>query len=217
MKNLKQILITGLLLLTVTLQAQVGIGNIDPKATLDVSGKPTEATVLDGIIAPRITKAQLGAKTYTAAQNGAIIYVTAIDASVATQVAEVSEIGYYRFQWETATNTGSWKGMGGAKAQAKFFYMPSITIDVSTVATGQTLDLYTLYKNQFDSPAIKSTSAPADVPFFATATDLYYYVTSYDTNSMTITSINDSGLMTYNVSGLGTTPCSLLNIVFVYK
>jgi hypothetical protein len=103
------------------------------------------------------------------------------------------------------------------KAQAKFFYMPSITVDVSTLATGQTLDLYTLYKNQFDAPAIKSTSAPADVPFFAAATDLYYYVTSYDTNAMTITSIDDNGLMTYNVSGLGATPCSLLNIVFVYK
>jgi len=37
------------------IKAQVGINTSTPQATLDVNGKPTDNTVLDGIIAPRIT------------------------------------------------------------------------------------------------------------------------------------------------------------------
>ena len=179
--------------------SQVGIG----------TNAPNENSILDlrsttkGFLLPRLT-------TTERTTLGTTLGTTPDALEKGMQVVDI-----------TTNSVWYWDGTKwveqGAKAEAKFFYMPSITVDVSTTATGQTLDLYTLYKAQFDAPAIKSTSAPADVPFFAAATDLYYYVTSYDTNAMTITSIDDNGLMTYNVSGLGATPCSLLNIVFVYK
>lgn len=85
------------LLTSATLFSQVGINTDTPKATLDVVGSPADTSKLDGVIAPRITGNQLRLKTYTAAQNGAIVYVTAADSSPAGQTINVKSIGYYFF------------------------------------------------------------------------------------------------------------------------
>lgn len=89
--------------------AQVGIGTTDPKASLDVVGEPTVTTSLDGVIPPRISKADLGAKTYTAEQNGALVFVDEVNASAANQVSEVFDKGYHYFdapndRWYAVTN-----------------------------------------------------------------------------------------------------------------
>jgi len=87
----------------------VGIGINAPQATLDVKGKPATTTSMDGIIAPRLTGAQLRAKNYTAAQTGALVYVTAADTAPAGQTAKVTVAGYYYFDgsvWQsTSTDT----------------------------------------------------------------------------------------------------------------
>jgi len=91
------------------IQAQVGINTSNPQATLDVNGKPTDNTALDGIIAPRITGDQLRAKTYTAAQTGAMVYVSTADTAPAGQTIDVTTAGYYYFngtKWVTY-NSGS--------------------------------------------------------------------------------------------------------------
>src|SRR5699024_6430213 len=79
--------------------SQTGINTHNPQATLDVTGEPTSATVTDGVIAPRITGDQLEAKTvYTAAQTGAIVYVTSpISSSPSSnpQTVDVTATGYY--------------------------------------------------------------------------------------------------------------------------
>ncbi|MDH6250710.1 hypothetical protein M2347_000437 [Chryseobacterium sp. H1D6B] len=101
---------------------------------------------------------------------------------------------------------------------AKFFYMPSVVFDTSVTATGQTKDLYSLYKNQFASiPAnARSTSAPAAIPYFPNASDVYYYVTGYDTTVFKINSISDTGVLNYDVLS-NATSASFINIVFVVK
>jgi hypothetical protein len=81
----------------VTLQAQVGIGTTTPQATLDITGQPGVSTELDGVIAPRLTGDQLRAKTYTATQTAAIVYVTTADTAPAGQTIDVTQIGYYYF------------------------------------------------------------------------------------------------------------------------
>lgn len=89
---------TGLaLLVTAFAFSQAGIGTVTPQATLDVVGKPTDAATLDGIIGPRLTGAQLRAKTYTASQLGAEVYVTAADPAPAGQTIDVTAPGYYYF------------------------------------------------------------------------------------------------------------------------
>ncbi|WP_343642375.1 hypothetical protein [Chryseobacterium sp.] len=65
------------------------MGTTSPSSTLDVRGKATTTTSLDGIIPPRLTGAQLRAKTYTAAQTGAMLYVTAADTAPARQTVNV--------------------------------------------------------------------------------------------------------------------------------
>lgn len=105
----KNFLILSLLLISLQMFSQVGINTTEPKATLDVVGKPLETNVLDGLIVPRITAPQLKAKSYTSEQKGAIIYVTEnfTDSSLATgQVEWVKSVGLYEF------NGTQWKRLG---------------------------------------------------------------------------------------------------------
>lgn len=88
----------------------VGINTSTPAATLDVVGQPGTAAKLDGIIAPRLSGAQLRAKTYTSAQNGALIYATDADTAPAGQTINVTSVGYYYFdaianQWKAMNAT----------------------------------------------------------------------------------------------------------------
>jgi len=85
------------LLFCVTVQAQVGVGTTTPQGTLDIVGQPAVTTALDGVIAPRLTGDQLRAKTYTATQTAAIVYVTLADTSPAGQTVDVTKAGYYYF------------------------------------------------------------------------------------------------------------------------
>ncbi|MBX2925247.1 MAG: hypothetical protein KF746_23805 [Chitinophagaceae bacterium] len=76
----------------------VGVNTAAPKATLDVAGSPADAAQPDGFIAPRLTRAQLIAKTgYGADQNGAIVYVTDLSGIVNTATAAVTQPGHYVF------------------------------------------------------------------------------------------------------------------------
>lgn len=97
------------------LSAQVGINTGGPQATLDVVGFPSNTNKLDGVIAPRLTGAQLSAKNYTAAQTGAIVYVTVVEAAPAGQTAAVVSPGYYYFDGTKWGNLGAdWRTVGNA-------------------------------------------------------------------------------------------------------
>ena len=97
----------------------------------------------------------------------------------------------------------------------KVFYMPSITIDVSTLGTGRTIDLYSQYLSQYSTPRVASSGAPAAIPSY-TKDQLYYYVTYFDPAVFNVTSISADGVMTYSVVGSATS-ASYMNIVFVVK
>ena len=78
--------------------SQVGIRTSNPNTTLEVVGQPSEVGVADGVIAPRISRVHLIAKTaYSTNQTGAIIYVTDLSGIVNTQTEKITEIGYYYF------------------------------------------------------------------------------------------------------------------------
>lgn len=91
--------ITGNLLFSQEYKGRVGINTSTPASTLDVVGVPDDASILDGIIAPRITGDQLSAKTYLPEQKGALIYATtsASIANLTGQTINVSSEGYYWF------------------------------------------------------------------------------------------------------------------------
>jgi hypothetical protein len=108
---MKNHLILGLaLLLTSVSFVQVGIGTTTPSTTLEVIGVPASPGVLDGVRMPNLTGDQLSAKTYTAAQAGTIVYVTAADATPSGATINVNSAGFYYFTgtvWEKTSASGA--------------------------------------------------------------------------------------------------------------
>lgn len=102
----KKIILIGTLLMSGIVFSQIGINTSTPTSTLDVVGKATDANVLDGITAPRLTGAQLRAKTYTAAQTGTLVYVTNADPAPAGQTVNVNSTGHFYFDGSV------WKKVG---------------------------------------------------------------------------------------------------------
>lgn len=115
--NKNQIILGLMLSFSALTFGQVGIGTSEPKATLDVTGKPTDATVVDGVMVPRITGNQLKAKDalYGTAQTGATIYVTAAASPTSAPTIEVTSPGYYVFNgtiWKSASDINIYKDNG---------------------------------------------------------------------------------------------------------
>lgn len=104
---MKKFYIISAFTICTSLSSQVGINTDIPAATLDVTGKPTINTVLDGIIPPRIEGAQLRAKNYTTAQTGALVYVTLADPAPSGQTQDVTSTGYYYFNGTKWVSSGS--------------------------------------------------------------------------------------------------------------
>ncbi|MET3538897.1 hypothetical protein [Chryseobacterium limigenitum] len=104
----KNFLLSGILFVSGLAFSQVGVNTATPQATLDVVGKPTVISSLDGVIAPRLTGEQLRAKSYTVLQQGALVYVTAADIAPAGQTVNVINAGYYYFDgtlWQTVKSS----------------------------------------------------------------------------------------------------------------
>lgn len=80
-------------------QGQVGINTEDPKATLDIVGGNTAPV---GVIAPRVPLSYLNdnAASYTEAQTGTIVFITALDVIGTGPTENVDGSGYYYFDGE---------------------------------------------------------------------------------------------------------------------
>ncbi len=100
---------------------------------------------------------------------------------------------------------------------SRIFYPPAIAVVANTIDTDLTIDLHQQYLNLFESPAISSTSAPGAIPTYD-QDELYYYITDYDTDVFENITIDDNGLMEYDVKAVATSDtCSFINVVFVVK
>ncbi|MEG0926815.1 hypothetical protein [Chryseobacterium sp.] len=102
-KNLTNLFTVALLVTSTGFFAQtagVGIDTTTPKSTLDVNGK-LGTTDIDGLQAPRLTRAQLSDKgdtLYGTDQKGALVYITDISAGNNTGPRlNIDSVGYYYF------------------------------------------------------------------------------------------------------------------------
>lgn len=201
-------LLFTLLLFAIGSYSQVGINTKTPNASAALDINSTEK----GILIPRMTTVQKLAISNPA--EGLLVYDT-------NQKQIYQNIGT-----PTAPN---WVTIGYTVQSNKFFYMPAFKIDVTTKATGKTIDLYTEYKNQFtgsvNAQFVSSTGAPkgvsatpagSGIPYFANASQLYYYITKYDDNVISNVSIDANGIMTYDIIEKSTYK-SFMNVVFVIK
>jgi len=99
-----------ILLLSYFSIAQVGIGTQTPLATLQIAGEPDNTSKVDGLIAPKISRAQLIAKSslYGSGQAGTIVYVTDLTGTTNTPTSNIKRIGYYYYSgtvWNTMEST----------------------------------------------------------------------------------------------------------------
>ena len=115
---MKKIIFTIGVLSSCAAYSQVGINTETPKATLEVTGKPSDLTEADGIIAPRLKGSELKTKDalYTADQKSALVYVTEAlsSADTTSKTVNVTSIGYFYFDgnvWQKL-NAGN-AGAGG--------------------------------------------------------------------------------------------------------
>ncbi|GLB53643.1 hypothetical protein NBRC110019_26840 [Neptunitalea chrysea] len=172
--------------------AQVGIGTTDPDASsaLDIT------STTSGLLIPRMTNNEK--LNISSPATGLLVYDT--DNSCLSQ-----NVG--------TASSPDWVCL--TQAATRFFYLPSMNIDVSSTGTGRTVDLYNEYKSQFSSPLVSSSGASGSIPYFG-ATELEYYVTAYDTSVLENLSIDANGVMTYDVID-SASECSFINVVLVIK
>lgn len=191
--------------------AQVGINTTSPSTTFDVA-KSSVATVADGVLVTRISGDELKAKdaNYGTNQHATLVYVTSIPTTASTKTSNIKSPGFYYYD----NTISKWVGAFRNNNFPKFFYMPSVLVNTSTLGA-KSMDLYNLYYNQFNSPPVKSSGSVGSIPTLP-KNELEYYVTYYDTSLMNNVSITADGVMSYNVIG-NASDASFMNIVFVVK
>lgn len=202
------------------IKAQVGVlmGSDLPKSTLHIGN--SNSSVLDGIIAPHLTKVEIVSKDneYGVDEKGAMVYVTTVDNTVSSpSTIYVNYIGYYVFDGKI------WKR---AEEEARYFHAPHFTLPLITVANGLTFDIYEeVYLKQLvkSNPALSNNFISNDSLLTATRNKVYerreldYVITYYDAKILEINNINLDGLINYNVKSLDTEIDSFINVVFVVK
>ena len=175
MKN--RILIVFLLFVSATATAQVGIGTDTPKATLHISEDLTANNTI-GIIPPRVPSSKLNQLKglYTNEHHGTIVFVTGVDEIASEKTQKVTGLGYYYYHHPQGDNvSGEWRELGLQSNDARFFYMPSVSLPTVLSDTRITdvnntdfnydtdsqlfsVDLYNIFKKQFNNPLAKSSN-----------------------------------------------------------
>ena len=197
----KLIIFVFLLMYICELSAQIGINTDTPhqSAAFDIDTYNNDK----GVLLPRLTTAQKQA--ITSPEPSLIVYDT-----------DLKCISQYK---DTPSSPGMYSWTCLTLFNRHFIYMPSINVPTSdgsgNVLTGtQSIGLYTIYSSRFGSPAKKNPAAPAAIPFFTTY-QLHYYITYCDP-CITVTGINDAGVLSYTVNNLPDYD-AYMNIVFTIK
>lgn len=191
----KYIILAVLCFLTHYSYSQIAINTESPhsSAELDIVGKEKK-----GVLVPRLTTTDKEAITNPA--SGLLVYD--IDKKCLSQNVGSEGAPVWICMVQDAT---------------RFFYMPSINIPTPQLGVAAApLDLYAEYKKQFAAPYEKNGAAPSVIAHYSDPTDLYYYITYYDKDVLSISSISDDGKMSYSVLRKADYD-TYMNVVFVVK
>ena len=95
---MKKIFLPLAVLLTTTINAQVGINTDNPKATLDISANPDGTiAVPSGLLIPRITRA-IAQNTVPIPQESTLVYVNELSGTQTGAAIDINTIGFYYFK-----------------------------------------------------------------------------------------------------------------------
>lgn len=146
-----------------TYPGRVGVNTTSPASTLDVVGVPTDTTITDGLIAPRLTGDQLKAKDalYTSAQTGALVYATAAVGTSSTKTANVTEPGYYWFDGTV------WVKAKGTSGSGTPFRLQSDDTDAQSNKTNQ------IYREGYVQVGVSSSNKATPYDYKTTALRSY--------------------------------------------
>ncbi len=99
MRKFKIHMLTLFILTVNFVSAQVGINTENPAVTIDIQATSKGSTTAEGLIAPRLTGAELAGKNnqYQSAQNASIVYVTVANGSQTGKTQNVKSAGYYYY------------------------------------------------------------------------------------------------------------------------
>lgn len=179
---------------TATGYAQISINTDTP----DPSAELTIDSYKRGVVFPWMTTTQKEAIASPA--SGLMVYDTSKKCLSLNQGTPAAP------NWICATQNAT-----------RFFYMPSINIPTPALGAVTTpLDLYDEYRKQFGTPMSKSPSAPAQIPYYLSATALDYYITYYDNTVMSVTNIDNTGKVSYFIHRKADLD-TYMNVVFVVK
>ncbi|WP_070808616.1 hypothetical protein [Dysgonomonas macrotermitis] len=199
--NIRLLVIVICVTFTINATAQIGVNTDNPNssAVLDINGYDYDK----GLLIPRMTTAQKLAIVSPA--SGLMVYDT-----------DYRCVSLYK---DMPANPGTFSWSCLTLYNRHFLYMPSVNIPTSdgsgSLLTGtQSINLYNVYYAGFNSPRVKSTGAPAVIPFFS-GSQLNYYVTYCDP-CITVTGISEAGVMSYTVNSLPNYD-AFVNVVFTLK
>lgn len=106
--------------LTKAQDSRVGINTTTPAATLDVTAKPTDTALPDGLLVPRMTLTVLKSKdgayanggTPLTTQNGTLVFVTDFTGGTTAKTVNVTSTGFYYYDGPNSV----WVKVGGGAA-----------------------------------------------------------------------------------------------------
>ena len=216
-------------LLVILMIAACSVNNLHAQVTIGSNAEPNANAVLDlvsgtnkGLLMPRVALTRTDEPAPLSAHvAGMTVYNTGTSAPGVPINNYVSPGFYY--------NDGT-KWVRLPLGATNWFYMPSVSFNTSVTGNDITKNLYDLYLRQFTGQVdgkgsagsagsgslVRSAGAPVQIPHIPAATDLYYYITDYDTSVFDNITITDEGVMEYDVISAAT-DCSYINIVFVLK
>ncbi|SHF32143.1 hypothetical protein [Dysgonomonas macrotermitis] len=184
-----------------SISAQIGVNTNNPSSSsvLDINAYDNDR----GLLIPRMNTSQKLAIASPA--SGLMVYDM-----------DYRCVSQYK---DTPSNPGTFSWTCLTLYNRHFLYMPSVNIPTSdgsgSLLVGtQSINLYNVYYTGFNSPKVKSTSAPATIPFF-NGSQLNYYVTYCDP-CITVTGISEAGVMSYTVNSRPNYD-AFVNVVFTLK
>jgi hypothetical protein len=157
--EMKKIILTIAFLATgLVASAQVGIGNTDPKVSLQVD-KSADAAKADGVLVPRVTVAELNTKAaaYGADQNGSLVFITNIT-GFAEKTSNVTTTGFHYYN----NGTSKWTAVDAAPVPYQNIRGTVTLVNAATyTVTASDYVVVTIFNNgvNITIPALTNTAA----------------------------------------------------------